>query len=126
MKVVYIEPNKDAEIRNIGTGLKAMQDIVGGCIQAIYPFDDPIAIVCNDEGKMNGLELNRGLTYDNGELYDIIAGTFFICLARPDSEDLEGLTDELASKYLKMFKEPEIFMTVNGKIIAFKCKTEFI
>lgn len=120
MKVVYVEPNKNAEIREIGSGLKAMQDIVGGYIQAIYPFDDPVAIVCNDEGKMNGLELNRGLTYNNGELYDIIVGTFFICLARPDSEDFESLTDELASKYLKMFYEPELFMRVNEKLMSFK------
>lgn len=120
MKVVYVEPNKNAEIREIGSGLKAMQDIVGGYIQAIYPFDDPVAIICNDEGKLMGLEPNRGLTYNNGELYDIIVGTFFICLARPDSEDFESLTDELASKYLKMFREPEIFMRVNEKLMSFK------
>ncbi|MFU0828932.1 MAG: DUF3846 domain-containing protein [Lachnoclostridium sp.] len=120
MKVVYIEPNKQAVIKEISPGLESMQDIVGGYIQAIYPFDDPVALVCNDEGKINGLELNRGLTDDNGDLYDIIAGTFFICLARPESEDFESLTDELASKYLNMFRYPELFMWVNDKIIAFK------
>lgn len=120
MKVVYIEPNKNAEIREIGSGLKAMQDIVGGSIEMTRPFNDPVAIISNDEGKLMGLEPNRGLTYNNGELYDIIVGTFFICLARPDSEELEGLTDELASKYLKMFYEPELFMRVNEKLMSFK------
>lgn len=120
MKVVYIEPNKKAEIREIGSRLEDMQGIVGGYIQAIYPFEDPVAIICNEEGKMYGHELNRGLSDNNGDLYDILVGTIFICLARPDNEDFEELTDELASKYLNMFYEPELFMTVNGKIMAFK------
>jgi hypothetical protein len=51
---------------------------------------------------------------------NIIVGTFFICLARPDSDDFESLTDELASKYLKIFYEPEIFMRVNEKLMSFK------
>ncbi len=87
MKVVYVEPNKVAEIRQIDSGLKAMQKVVGGYIEAIYPFADHVAIVCNEEGKINGLDLNRRLADDKGDLYEIIAGTFFICLARPDSEN---------------------------------------
>lgn len=31
-------------------GLHEMQDVVGGLIQAIYPFEDKVAVVCNDEG----------------------------------------------------------------------------
>lgn len=104
MKVVYVEPNKETEIRKIDSGLKSMQKVVGGYIEEIYPFADPVAIVCNEEGKINGLDLNRGLADDSGDLYEIIAGNFFICLARPDSEDFEGLTDELASKYLEIFQ----------------------
>ncbi len=120
MQVVYVEPNKAAEIRKINSGLKSMQKAVGGYIEAIYPFADSVAIVCNEEGKINGLELNRGLADDRGDLYEIIAGTFFICLARPDSEDFEGLTDELSSKYLEMFKYPEVFMMADGKLISVK------
>lgn len=120
MKVVYVEPNKVAEIMKIDSGLKSMQKAVGGYIEALYPFADPVAIICNEEGKINGLELNRGLADDNGDLYEIIAGTFFICLARPDSEDFEGLTVELANKYLEIFKYPEVFMMENGKPISVK------
>lgn len=123
MKVVYVEPRRIAEIREIGSGLEAMQASVDGYIEALYPFADPVAIVCNEEGKINGLEPNRGLADDKGDLYEIIAGTFFICLARPDSEDFESLTDELASKYLEMFKYPEVFMMANGKPISVKWGT---
>ncbi len=121
MRVVYVEPNKMTEIRKIDSSLMAMQKAVGGNIEALYPFTDPVAIICNEEGKINGLELNRGLADDRGNLYEIIAGTFFICLARPDSEDFEGLTDELASKYFEMFKYPEVFIMENRKLISVKC-----
>jgi hypothetical protein len=120
MKVVYIEPNKVAEIREIDSGLKAMQKVVSGHIEAVYPFADPVAIICNEEGKINGLELNRGLADDKGDLYEIIAGTFFVCLARAESEDFEGLTDDLADKYFKLFYFPELFMMVNEKLISVK------
>jgi hypothetical protein len=120
MKVVYVEPNKIAEIVKIDSGLKSMQKAVGGYIEAVYPFADPVAIICNEEGKINGLELNRGFADDKGDLYEIIAGTFFVCLARPDSEDFEGLPDELASKYLEMFKCPEVFIMFNRKLISVK------
>lgn len=123
MRVVYVEPNKMAEIRKIDSCLKAMQKVVGGYIEALYPFADPVAIVCNEEGKINGLELNRGLADDSGNLYEIIAGTFFICLARPDSEDFESLTDEFANKYLEIFKYPEVFIMANGKPISVKWDT---
>ena len=54
--------------------LHEMQQMVGGPIQALYPWEEPVAIVCNDEGKNMGLPLNRVL-----ENYDIIAGAFFVC-----------------------------------------------
>jgi len=31
-----------------------------------------VALICNDEGKLQGLPLNRGLRDERGELYDII------------------------------------------------------
>ena len=61
MKVIIVEPHKQARIEEIGRELEDFQEIVGGYIEAIYPFDDPVAIVCNDEGKMMGAELNRAL-----------------------------------------------------------------
>ena len=51
--------------------LSAMQELVGGTIQAVYPFDDPVALIANDEGKLLGLPWNRALTDDHGVPYDI-------------------------------------------------------
>ena len=80
-----------------------MQEIVGGPIQALYPWDDPAAIICNDEGKLNQLPLNRVL-----EDYDIIAGTFFICDIQ--GENFSSLTEKQMQKYQQMFLSPEKFI----------------
>ena len=61
ISVVLVEPNKYPEVVKIEDTLEAMQKIVGGCIEQYMPFDDEVAIICNDEGKLNGLPLNRAI-----------------------------------------------------------------
>ena len=96
MQVVIVEPRKEPMVQNIGNDLKAMQEIVGGTIQAVYPFEETIALICNEEGKLLGLPLNRALRDETGAVYDIVAGTFFLCAAPADSEHFESLTEEQA------------------------------
>lgn len=115
-KIVLVEPNKTARIIEMNLTLENMQKTVGGLIQAVYPFEDEVALVCNDEGKIMGLPLNRGLTDEKGDIYDIVAGTFFICGLSEDN--FTGLTDEQADLYLKKFLHPQKFIRINGKIIA--------
>ena len=101
--------------------LSSLQKLVDGYIEAIYPFDDPVAIICNDEAKLrDDLLPNRALYDENGRVYDIIFGDFFICLARPDSENFESLSDDLIKKYIDYYKKPEIFMIANGEIKIIK------
>ena len=60
MKVLIVKPGYapyEAEIN----GLYEMQDVVGGLIQAIYPFEDKVAVVCNDEGILLGMPFNRSV-----------------------------------------------------------------
>lgn len=78
MTVLVVEPMKEPYIKDIGTDLKSMQSAVDGDIQAIYPYDDLVAIVCNEEGKINGLPLNRAVYDEDKTMIDIIAGTFLI------------------------------------------------
>lgn len=61
IKVVLLEPGKLARIADIDASLKGMQKIVGGSIEAYYPFEEQVCIVCNDEGKINGMDLNRAI-----------------------------------------------------------------
>ena len=113
MRVVLVEPGKAARQVEIGEGLHAMQEIVGGPIQALYPWDDPVAVICNDEGKINRLPLNRVL-----EDYDIIAGTFFICGIQ--GENFSSLTKQQMQKYQQMFRCPEKFLNTPKGLLCLR------
>ena len=115
MKVLVIEPKKKPVVKEIEGGLECLQGIVGGYIEAIYPFEDEVGIICNEEGKLIGLPLNRAL-YHNGEIYEIIAGTFII--AGLGAEDFTSLPDDLIEKYMDRFYCGEEFARINGQIIA--------
>ena len=73
------------------------------------PFDDEVAIVCNEEGKMNGAELNRAIYSNDKEILDIIAGKFFIAYAPIESESFLSMPKDLMKKYEDKFKYPEHF-----------------
>ena len=116
IKVLLVEPGKYPRMTAIRNELDALQETVGGFIEAIYPFDDEVAIVCNEEGKLDGSALNRALRDDNGEIYDIIAGTFFVCGL--GEEDFDSLPESLVSKYESLFHNPEGFVSFGGHIVS--------
>ena len=124
MKVLMVEPKKAAYEAEIGGELKDMQNAVGGYIQAVYPYEEPVALVCNEEGKIDGLPLNRSLRDEDGNVYDIIAGTFFICGLSEDNFD--SLSPELMEKFKNDFHDPEMFKRINGKILAVKVTEQYI
>lgn len=104
MKVLVIAPDKEPVVQEIDGSLKSMQAVVGGYIQAYYPWWEEVAIICNDEGKINGLPLNRPIFDDHCMLVDIIAGTFFICGAPMDSGLFTDLPEDLIEHYARMFQ----------------------
>ena len=118
MQVVVVEPKKKPEVREIGDSLESMQKIVGGLIEAVYPFDEPVALIANEEGKLLNLPLNRALRDDEGTVYDIISGTFFLCAAPPDSDRFAGLTDQQIKTYMERFDMPEMFLNVGGNLFV--------
>ena len=118
MQVVIVEPKKKPVVQDIDSDLKSMQKIVGGSIEAVYPFDEPVALICNEEGKLMNLPLNRALRDDEGNVYDIISGTFFVCAAPPDSDRFVGLTDQQAKTYMERFAMPEMFLNVGGSLFV--------
>lgn len=118
MRILVVEPGKVPEVREIPGGLEEMQKIVGGLIQAIYPFPEEIALICNEEGMLLGLPPNRGLWDETGVLYDIVCGTFFLCGAPSDSESFSGLTTEQVTELERRFHTPEIFIRMEGHIVC--------
>lgn len=110
MKVLYIQAGEKPQVIEIRHTLSEMQRLVGGTISSFMPFNDGSVIILNDNGKIDGLPLNRAVYDKNGEIADIIAGDFFICYAAPDSSDFSSLPDELIRKYSELFKIPQIFI----------------
>ena len=73
IRVLKIEPGKMPYEKEMVNDLEGIQAEVGGFFECVYLEDGCIAVV-NEEGKLNGMELNRRIGND------IIAGPFFICL----------------------------------------------
>ncbi|MCM1148458.1 MAG: DUF3846 domain-containing protein [Butyricicoccus sp.] len=116
MRILVVEPERKPKIRDIDGTLESMQETVGGLIQALYPFDDPVALVCNDEGKILGLPANRIMQNSSDKLYDVVCGVFFICGI--DGDSFASLTDEQIEKFTAKFAVPEIFISLNGHLVV--------
>ncbi len=97
LTVVYVEPNKFPYVAEIENTIEGMQRAVGGNIQCVNN-DDKTLIVCNDEGKLEGLAPNRMLGLD-----DILVGNFFV--AGSAGEEMRSLTEEEQSKYIEKYGE---------------------
>lgn len=120
--VLVVEPGRAPYVKEIDSGLKSLQSEVGGWIEAIYPFEEEVALICNEEGKLCGLPLNRALMGDYGGVYDIIAGTFLV--VGLGEEDFCSLSDEYIKKFSDRFKTPEKFAEIDGKLIVIRIENE--
>lgn len=107
MNVLVVEPGYAPYEKEIN-GLREMQAIVGGRIQAIYPYKEPAAIVCNDDGMLIGLPFNRSI--EGG--YGGVCGTFFVCGL--GQEDFCSLTPEQVQRYKDKFRCAEILLGARG------------
>ena len=82
------------------------------------PFEDEVALVCNEEGKFLDLPLNRAVYGEEKEMLDIIAGDFFLAYAPISSEKFLSMPDGLLAKYAEIFKYPERFARTDEGIKA--------
>ena len=120
LTVVMAEPGKEARITEIKSDLESMQKAVGGgYIEAIYPFSDGACIICNDEGKFNGMKANRTLYGEQKQIVDVIYGPFFVCEA--GETDFKSLSPEKQKKYLEVFRVPEKIMLLGGRATMVPC-----
>ena len=128
MDVLLVQPNAYPKKISVGTELEDLQAMVGGDIEVTYPFEDEVAIILNESGKINGLPLNRAIYTEDGDkssqqfitLVTKAGNTFYLIIDRDkdgnqnvhflnmvDEADLLALMDEEeAAKYQE--KEPEI------------------
>ena len=100
MKILIVEPGKHPRKADIPHTLSNLQAVVGGYIQAVYPWDDPVALVCDEEGLLKQLDFNRLVAPEVP-----IFGTFFLCGL--GEEDFTDLPDDLMEKYSNMLYDPQ-------------------
>lgn len=124
LDVLLVKPNEYPQKVTIGAELKDLQEAVGGTITATYPFTDPVAIVCNDEGKLLGLPMNRALRDEHGQTYDVLTGNFLV--VGLGKEDFASLSPELAQKYEEEFHQPEAFLPLGRRLIVIPVPDESV
>ena len=98
ISVLVIKPNEEPALEEIDNNLKACQKVVGGWIEYVG-LEDDIALICNEEGKLDGLPANRVLNLDFFQ--DTIMGTFFITGTNDDGEFV-SLKAKQIEKYTKL------------------------
>ena len=107
IEVVVVRPMEKPVVRKIEDSLESYYKEIG-CeyIEAVYPFDDPVVLVCDEDGKSRQMP-NRALKRD-GKIYDVVFGTFFICGI--DGTEFADIPGDLKKKYMDMFKSPEAYL----------------
>jgi len=103
MKILVFEPHKHPRTAHIPHELSSMQKTVGGYIQAIYPWDDPVAVVCDEEALLKQSEFNRMIAPGVA-----IFGTFFICGL--SEENFTDLPDAMIAKYAQLLHDPQVMV----------------
>lgn len=114
--VLLVKPGQYPEKVIIGTKLEDLQKAVEGDIEVVYPYREEVGIICNEEGKIRGLPLNRDVINDEGERVDIIAGNFLVVGLTEDN--FGSLTEKQMKHFEKMFYQPETFLRMGREILT--------
>ena len=105
--VLMVEPGKHPKVTTLKDDLESLQKAVsiGADYQGLIEFvslGNNDCIMCNEEGKLIGLDGNRRL----GD--DILVGVFYIMSENEDGE-LVSLSEKKIKRYTELFWEPETF-----------------
>ena len=114
---LFIAPNEKPKVIEIENELEKYQELVNGYIECINY--DYATIICNSEGKLNNLSLNRALYDKEGTLYEIIAGNMVLVSTTPMG-NFDGLTPELIELYKREFEFPEQFFMLDGQLCVLR------
>ena len=98
LRILMVEPQKAPYEASIPHELTAMQQTVGGLIEVVRNGDGTL-IICNEEGKLLGMEGNRRIPGD------VLAGPFFV--VGDAGETFRSLTEEELERYRERFAEIE-------------------
>ena len=124
MDVLLVQPNAYPKKISVGTELEDLQAMVGGDIEVTYPFEDEVAIILNESGKINGLPLNRAIYTEDGDMQDIYAGDFLVVGLTED--DFGSLTSEQMQKFEEKFHQPQMFVRMGRSIMAISVPDDMV
>ncbi len=108
LRVLLVRPEREPVMVDIEDSLEGMQAAVGGPIEMVKPWSEDVAVVCHEEGRLQGLAPNRLLMTESGEGYGLICGTFFLCLAPRNSECFLSLPAMFADRYVRYMVPVEV------------------
>jgi hypothetical protein len=101
IKVLKVEPGQAPAVKEIQNELESLQAEVDGFIECVS-FPNGCVVVCNEEGKLNGMQPNRRLGAD------IICGPFFVCDTTRNG-DFSSLSKSKIAEYSQLFSEVPVF-----------------
>ena len=98
MRVIYKEPGKDAEVRNIDNTLKALQNLVDGYIEHLDLAPGRLGLIVNEEGKLNDMKKNFFLMSYNDTIF---GPAIFVGEAGENFTDISDEDAMLVMEYLR-------------------------
>ena len=122
ISVLLVEPNKYPKMIEIDDTLEAMQEVVGGDIEEYMPFEDEVAIICNEEGKLIGLPPNRAV-YAEPETVELTYSELADRFRNAESEGKKHLTGYIVfsqESFNKPYDERSRTYAVSSDNKAFK------
>lgn len=125
ISVLLIQPEKYPRMVEIEDSLEAMQALVGGDIEEYMPFEDEVAIICNEEGKIRGLPLNRAV-YAEPEEVDMTYSEMKNRFREAEKEHGKHLTGYLIfsqESFQSPYSEKSRTYQISSDNKAFNCTT---
>ena len=122
ISVLLVEPDRYPRMIEIDDTLEAMQAVVGGNIEEYMPFEDEVAIVCHEEGKLIGLPPNRAI-YAEPETVELTYSELADRFRNAESEGKKHLTGYIIfsqESFNKPYDEKSRTYAVSSDNKAFK------
>ena len=120
---VLCEPGKYSEIIQTGLSVSDIQELLGGFVQAYFPYDDDTVMLYNGNRTGDNDDFCRAvLSRDEEEYLRGMYGPFLI-VNKADS-GFRGLSLEQCMEFSGMFRYPEVQAEVNGGKAIFRYEIE--
>ena len=110
--ILVVEPGKAPRPARVEDTLETFQKIVNGPIEAGCYLPQRVMLICNSDGKNQGLPPNRA----NPRARDYIAGTFLLCGF--EGEHFASLTLAQQVEFQTYFTKPGEFMMVGTDTVC--------